>query len=145
MIYLSLNDAAKETGKSKATIHKAIKEGRLSVADREGNSFKLDPAEVFRVFPKTFTKQKDEQSRTDKNEPNTLENALMAQKIAFLEAQIEEMKRQTSDLKEQREEARLREEKLLEVVQRQTHLLAAPKTETAPEPEKKQRRWWSFL
>lgn len=48
---LSLSKAAKETGKSKPTISKAIKTGRLS-AKKVGVGYEIDPAELFRVYPK---------------------------------------------------------------------------------------------
>jgi hypothetical protein len=51
-LFLTLGQAAKETGKSKGTISKAIKSGRLSYIDKDSTGYKIDPAELFRVFPK---------------------------------------------------------------------------------------------
>lgn len=48
---LSLSQAAKEAKKSKATISKDIKNGKLS-ANKVDNRFEIDPAELFRVYPK---------------------------------------------------------------------------------------------
>lgn len=48
---LSLSKAAKATGKSKPTISKAIKTGRLS-AKKLKVGYEIDPAELFRVYPK---------------------------------------------------------------------------------------------
>ena len=48
---LSLSQAAKEVGKSKPTISKAIKTGRLS-AEKVGQGYQIDPAELYRVYPK---------------------------------------------------------------------------------------------
>ena len=48
---LSVSQAAKEVGKSKPTISKAIKTGRLS-AKKVGVGYQIDPAELFRVYPK---------------------------------------------------------------------------------------------
>ncbi len=47
----SLSQAAKEVGKSKPTISKAIKTGRLS-AEKVGIGYQIDAAELFRVYPK---------------------------------------------------------------------------------------------
>jgi excisionase family DNA binding protein len=47
----SLTAAAKEVGKSKPTISKAIKTGRLS-AKRVGQGYAIDASELFRVYPK---------------------------------------------------------------------------------------------
>ena len=47
----TLGEAAKAVGKSKATLSKAIKTGKIS-AERQGNGFyKIDPSELHRVFP----------------------------------------------------------------------------------------------
>jgi len=48
---LSLSKAAQATGKSKPTISKAIKTGRLS-AKKLKVGYEIDPAELFRVYPK---------------------------------------------------------------------------------------------
>lgn len=48
---LSLAQAAKATGKAKATIARAIKAGRLSATRNEAGSHTIDPAELDRVFP----------------------------------------------------------------------------------------------
>jgi hypothetical protein len=47
----TLGDAAKATGKSKTTIHRAIKSGRISAAKSEDGSYSIDPSELHRVFP----------------------------------------------------------------------------------------------
>lgn len=49
MTQLSLGQAAELTGKSKSTISRAIKSGRLS-ATRDGDRYCIDPAELSRVF-----------------------------------------------------------------------------------------------
>jgi len=52
MKHLSIGQAAKLTGKSKSTISRAIKSGRIS-AKREGDRYLIDPAELSRVFDAT--------------------------------------------------------------------------------------------
>src|SRR5215217_447789 len=49
-MYLSLGQAAKETGMDKATISRAIKSGKLSATRQENGGYAIDPAELFRVF-----------------------------------------------------------------------------------------------
>lgn len=51
--YLSLSAAAKEAGKSKSVLSNAIKQGRLSAGRDETGSYRIDPAELFRVYPRT--------------------------------------------------------------------------------------------
>lgn len=48
---LSLSAAAKEVDRSKSTLSRAIKNGRLSATLREDGSYEIDPAELYRVFP----------------------------------------------------------------------------------------------
>jgi len=47
----SLAQAAKATGKSKPTIARAIKAGKLSASRADDGSYAIDPAELSRVFP----------------------------------------------------------------------------------------------
>jgi len=50
MVY-TLGEAAKATSKSKATISKAIKSGRISAHKDETGTFHIDPSELHRVYP----------------------------------------------------------------------------------------------
>jgi hypothetical protein len=49
----SLAQAAKAAGKSKPTLARAIKAGRLSAARSDDGSYAIDPSELARVFPLT--------------------------------------------------------------------------------------------
>lgn len=51
MVILSLSQAAKETGRSKATISKALKNGVLSYVSKTDKGYEIEPSELFRVFP----------------------------------------------------------------------------------------------
>lgn len=51
MAELTLAQAATLVGKSKSTLTRAIKSGRMSAARKADGTFALDPAEVLRVFP----------------------------------------------------------------------------------------------
>lgn len=47
----TLGEAARATGKSKPTIAKAIRTGRLSAARGHDGSYQIDEAELYRVYP----------------------------------------------------------------------------------------------
>jgi hypothetical protein len=47
----TLGEAAKATGKSKAAISRAIKTGRMSAQRQDDGSFRIDPAELHRIYP----------------------------------------------------------------------------------------------
>ena len=59
MVY-TLGEAAKATGKSKATISKAIKSGRISAKKDETGTFNIDPSELHRVYPPTVSTEQNE-------------------------------------------------------------------------------------
>ena len=47
----TLGEAARASGKSKPTIAKAIKTGRVSAIRQPDGSYQIDPAELHRVYP----------------------------------------------------------------------------------------------
>jgi hypothetical protein len=128
MTYWTLGQAAKETGKSKSQIHKAIAEQRLSYAEKSAGGYKLDPAEVFRVFPPERSQEPEkERSRTDEN---AIENRLLEQKVKFLEEQLREAKSRADDIGREKE-------RLLQIVERQTMLIEDHSKKSLAEAERK--------
>lgn len=71
MATFSLTAAAKEVSKSKPTISKAIKTGRLS-AKKVGQGYEIDASELFRVYPKS-TQSEPVKETTSSNTVNLLE------------------------------------------------------------------------
>ena len=151
-MYLTLSQAAKEVGKSKGTLSKAVKDGKLSVAKKDENgSFQIDPAELFRVFPKQ--KKRNETGSIEQNAtPVNSENSDIKQGNDFLErayvSTIEDLRRRLDDaerrLDQERQEAREEREKFM------LWLEHKPVEENKPEPEPEQqveaprRRWFSW-
>src|SRR3984893_16392941 len=64
-MYLSLGRAAKEAGVAKSTISKALSSGKLSYREKNSDGYQIDPAELFRVYPKTTKTDADETSLND--------------------------------------------------------------------------------
>ena len=54
---LTLNQAAKDCGRAKSTISKAIKTGKLSHEKGDKGAFLIDQSELHRVFPPTNNEQ----------------------------------------------------------------------------------------
>ena len=114
---LSLLDAAKRTGKSKPTILRAIQSGKISAQKDEHGEWQIEPAELFRVYPSTpdetdasAHETDDETSRTTSKE---VRNGLIsgdARTGTRTVAELEAMKR---ELEQEREE-RARERRQLE-------------------------------
>ena len=108
---LSLSQAAKLTGKSKSTINRAVKTGKLSAARHEDGSYSIDPAELARAFdvePLEGAKRRD-------TEPD---ETLLLERIAALEAMLNREREISSDLKEDRD--RWRQQATLLTDQRST-------------------------
>lgn len=95
-MYLSLGQAAKETGKSKSVISKALHSGRLSGKRNDKGEWEIDPAELFRVFAKqNDLERKKEQFRTPEN---PAQNALLEQEIRHLHEQLDRERELNRDL-----------------------------------------------
>lgn len=122
----TLGTAAKATGKSKATISKAIKSGKISAEKDESGAFRIEPSELHRVYPITV---ESEQNETPDKHVET------AGKIRELQARLEAMHERLadkdtviSDLREDRDKWR----------QQATGLLA---DQAARSPR---RKWWPW-
>ena len=103
----TLGEAAKATGKSKATISKAIKCGRISAAKDDTGAFQIDPAELHRVYPITVSTEQEETPRG--NQGNPTNDGLLRELQARLEAAHERLADKEaviSDLREDRDKWR---------------------------------------
>ena len=101
MVY-TLGEAARATGKSKATISKAIKSGRLSARKDETGTFHIDPSELHRVYPPTVY---SEQKETPENTPDkTNIDGTIRELQARLEAAHERLSDKESVLADLRED-----------------------------------------
>ena len=101
---LTLGQAALQAGRSKPTILKALKTGRLSGA-KVGNEWQIEPAELFRAYPQTTTVNANTLPLVNPPE-NTIE-------IAVLRAKLEAAEQQIQDLKEDRDQWRQAANRLL--------------------------------
>lgn len=101
---LTLGQAAKETGISKATLSRAIKSGRISARKNEKGGFDIDPAELFRVFPRnTETVTSNSTMKQTVTPLETPEIAKLEVEIQGLKAQLSIMREYVDDLKGQRD------------------------------------------
>ena len=106
---LTLGQAAKECGKSKATISKAIKSGKLSVTAQTSAGYEIDPAELFRVFPKetaqplTANDQKPRESTAVNGDLKALEREIemLREMLAKSEETVERERANTDEWRKQ--------------------------------------------
>lgn len=114
MVY-TLGEAAKATGMSKATISKAIKNGRISASKDETGTFKIDPSELHRVYPPTVSIEQIETPNVAASEHSN--DSLVRELQARLEAAQERIADKDSvidDLREDRDRWRQQATALLE-------------------------------
>ena len=120
----SLGQAARVVGRSKTTIHRAIKSGRLS-ATRTAAGYDIDPAELARVFlPVTGGGDVPaERSATD------LDPVTVPAEVTALRALAEERAETIRDLRARLDAAEARLDRLLLTDQRPSSPVSV-------------RRWW---
>jgi hypothetical protein len=118
-MYLSLGQAAKEAGVAKSTISKALASGKLSYREKNSDGYKIDPAELFRVYPKTAKTDADEllsnDWRPDEAGAETLSySAKFEIQLAGLKSLIAEKDRRIADLEADRAQLRADRHRLTE-------------------------------
>jgi len=93
---LSLSQAAKLTGKSKSTINRAIKTGKLSATRHEDGTYSIDPSELARAFDvEPFEGAKRRDAAPDETR--------LLERITALEAMLNREREISADLKEDRD------------------------------------------
>jgi hypothetical protein len=118
MAKLSLNKAAKEAGVAKSTLLEALNSGRMSAAKNDVGHWQIDPSELFRVFPKNSSLEREEPWPTpNENQWKTNPISALEVKVKMLREQIERM-----DFERERERAQLGDqiEALREQAERQS-------------------------
>ena len=130
---MTLGEAAKESGRSKGTISKALSSGALSYVEKNDAGYKIDPAELFRVFPKkTVETVSNERLETQEN---TIENRVLKREVELLREQL-------TREREQADHWRLQAERVSLLLTHQTEKPEPQKAivpETLPEPKKPQQ------
>jgi hypothetical protein len=84
----TLGTAARATGLSKSTIHRAIKAGRVSAGRSDTGDYAIDPAELHRVFAPVDATAARSGNGSTWRAVNQTEAVEMALKNARLEAEI---------------------------------------------------------
>jgi hypothetical protein len=105
---LTAKQAADEVGKTKATILKAIKTGRLSGSKDGKGEWQIDPAELFRVYQSTPTDSPSSApAHTTEHSGFTVELTAVRDKLATLEQERQrerhQLESQIDDIKQDRD------------------------------------------
>lgn len=131
MAGLTLSQAAKALGKSKSTLNRAIKTGRLSATRNEDGTFSINPAELYRAFPEPSENARQERP---KEPERTVVPDDLGSRISLLQQLLEREREAVADLKEDRDRWR----------QQATSLLANQEAVPPAPLQVKRRRWWPF-
>ena len=106
---ISMGRAAHMTGKSKATISRAIRSGKLSASPNGSGGYKIDPAELARVFairdPDAGTGDGAmKRSATPATPPVEPSDVALREQVAALQAQLDLMRERLDETREQMRE-----------------------------------------
>jgi hypothetical protein len=129
----SLGQAARAAGRSKTTIHRAIKAGRLS-ATRVAEGYEIDPAELERVF-RPVTEDGDVPVERNVTGPDPV---ALTVEVTALRALSEERAETIRDLRARLDAAEARLNRLLLTDQRQKSEV------TSDSPPPTRRSWWRW-
>lgn len=148
MAFLTLSQAAKATSKSKSTLNRAIKSGRLSATRNEDGTFSIDPSELARAFPQNATEREPflHQERPTER-PGTEDSSKVAMLEQLLEKEREALARErevSADLKEDRDRWRAQATGLLSDL-RTAQEKAAPAASPAPLPDPQSKGFWKRI
>jgi hypothetical protein len=110
----TLGEAAKAVGKSKATLSKAVKSGRISAVKNDDGSFSIEPVELHRVYPPTLPETVESEQKETPNQ-----TGVNAHELIELRVKLQAAQERITDLEEDREHWRQQANRLLSSPPRQ--------------------------
>lgn len=130
MVTLSLSQAAKETGRSKATISKALNSGVLSYVSKTDKGYEIEPSELFRAFPPKAEKTDEV---TNSEPPKNAKEIELLERLNSQQAEtIADLRRRLDDANEERERLAI----IMLEHQKLTPISREEEAQTA------KRKWW---
>lgn len=149
----SISRAAKETGLSKSTISRAIKAGKISASRQDDGAYLIEPAELFRVYPRSVAQPTSEARHEARRNPDEKASAthtkdieILQVKLAMTEALLSQERENSRRQQETVEDLRRR----LDAASERVLALAQPSQPTsdarydAPRNPPKRHGWWPF-
>ncbi len=94
----TITEAARQTGLTRAAIHKAIKNGRLSANKDDNGNYRIDAAELFRVYKKVDSTSKQQHTETSAL-VDTVDYKLIAQRLEFTERLLKQTENERDNLR----------------------------------------------
>lgn len=138
---LTLRQAAELTGKSKSTLTRAIKSGRLSASRNREGMYVIDPSELARAYP--FVKKPEAQHDARHGSPRNGETeaddaAILRLRLSLL---VDEQDRERTAAERERDQLAATVADLRMRLDRAEQRIAALVDYEAP---KKRRSWWKW-
>ena len=151
MAGLSLREAARETGRTKAAILRTIQAGGLSAERTEKGAWSIDESELFRVYdlkPSTAGEagEKEEKVKQDTSDETAIRVTQLESEIKALQVSIATERERRAEDRQRMIEMRVEHsERIIELQaerddwrEQAKRLLALP----TPAPPAPRRRWW---
>lgn len=142
---LTASEAAREVGKSLPTITKAIKSGKLSASGPKGGPYSIEPAELFRVWPRVGGNLSETPKLRPEETPGNpsagleilSERARSPEVEQELRERLDDMREQLNDMRAQRDAWQAQAERAQ---------ISAPVPNAPPaEPKKPVASFWARL
>ena len=121
----TLGEAAIATGKSKSTLSKAIKAGKITAFKNDNGAFEIEPSELHRLYPPASLAVEENTSKSVDSEQNATPDSIPknTSNIEVLEAKLQMANERIDELKADKEKLEVDKEQWR---QQATNLLAAP-------------------
>lgn len=123
---MSLSEAARWAGVTRATIHKALKGGRLSGQKDESGEWRIDPAELERVYQPG--------KLVDASGDGGVSNTDTAELMAAKERELALLREMLAEVREQRDDAMGQRDRAMALAEAQTRLLTHQQEQASPAP-----------
>lgn len=142
--------AAKAVGKNIATITRAIKSGKISASKDAGGAWRIDPAELHRVFPiapQGLRNPEMQRNATPTQEAIAGADNVLLQEVAILRERVRAQDVLLSDRADQIADLRGRLDREGDERRRLAAILTdqnAAKPGADPQAGAPRRRWWPF-
>jgi hypothetical protein len=144
----TLGQAARATGKSKPTVLRSIKLGRISASKDAFGNWQIEPVELHRVYPPALTPPEQQtpgnpERYVTPSNPEALEaeNRQLSERLAEKDRFIEELREDRDRWRDESDSWRKQASALL--TDQRDHSLAEPNDEDQPGALDR-RSWWRF-
>ena len=140
MTFVSAKEAEKLTGKSRQTLWRAAKKGKISAKKDDNGGNKFDLAELERVYgplqqQETFQQVSLHPHATSKN------NSMLQQEIDFLHEKIAMLENQIESSKDRERDLSSKLDKAQSTIEKQTYLISDMRPRAPQKPVEQRKRF----